>query len=71
MDEPLQEVFFCASEAKRERLKRFTINVEDQEDFESEKLWSKVSEAIRMQDQVGQIILRSLSYVNDDFLQSC
>lgn len=51
VDEPLPELFFSASEAKRERLKRFTISVEDQEDFESEKLWAKVSEAIKLQDQ--------------------
>ena len=52
-EERLPGMFFNASEAKKERLKRFTIGVEDQEDFESEKLWAKVSDAIRLQDQVG------------------
>jgi hypothetical protein len=33
------------------RLKRYTVPYEAQTDFESEKLWSKVSEAIRMSDQ--------------------
>lgn len=33
------------------RLKRFIVSIEDQEEFESEKLWANVSEAIKNSDQ--------------------
>ncbi|CAF1064948.1 unnamed protein product, partial [Brachionus calyciflorus] len=33
------------------RLKRFIVPLDEQEDFESEKLWLKVSEAIKISDQ--------------------
>lgn len=36
---------------KERRLPRFVIPVEEQADFESEKLWMKVSEAILAADQ--------------------
>ena len=49
-------MFFSAADAKKERLTRYTINVEEQENFESEKLWGKVSEAIKAQDQVRNIV---------------
>ena len=51
-DEPLSELFFDPAEARRERLKRYTVDVENQDNFESEKLWAKVTEAIKAQDQV-------------------
>ncbi|XP_065070860.1 oxysterol-binding protein-related protein 8-like isoform X1 [Rhopilema esculentum] len=50
-DEPLAEIFFDPVEAKKDRLKRFTVDAKNQEDFESEKLWAKVTEAIKTQDQ--------------------
>eukprot|EP00112_Aurelia_sp_Birch-Aquarium-sp1_P025049 Seg815.7 transcript_id=Seg815.7/GoldUCD/mRNA.D3Y31 product="Oxysterol-binding protein-related protein 8" protein_id=Seg815.7/GoldUCD/D3Y31 len=50
-DDPLSELFFDPAEAKRERLKRYTVDLENQDNFESEKLWAKVSEAIKAQDQ--------------------
>ena len=52
-DEPLAEIFFDPVEAKKDRLKRFTVDAKNQEDFESEKLWAKVTEAIKTQDQVS------------------
>ncbi|RNA15501.1 oxysterol-binding -related 8 isoform X4 [Brachionus plicatilis] len=33
------------------RLKRFIVSLDDQEEFESEKLWAKVSQAIKNSDQ--------------------
>lgn len=51
-EEVLPELFFSPTpEMKKCRLKRFNIDYESQEDFESEKLWSKVSEAIQNADQ--------------------
>eukprot|EP00794_Sanderia_malayensis_P018145 gene18145-19955_t len=50
-DEPLPEVFFNPDDAKKQRLKRYCTDVTKQEDYESEKLWAKVTEAIRAQDQ--------------------
>ena len=52
-EEALPELFFApTAEVKKTRLKRCNIDYDAQEEFESEKLWAKVSEAIRDADQV-------------------
>lgn len=42
-----------SSEVKGKRLKRYTVPLENQEEFESERLWLKVSNAITRGDQVA------------------
>ena len=41
-----------SDEVRASRLRRFVVPREEQSNFESEKLWSKVSEAIAKDDQV-------------------
>lgn len=38
-------------EIRQSRLKRFTVPIEDQNEFESVKLWQKVTKAIEADDQ--------------------
>ncbi|XP_066934396.1 oxysterol-binding protein-related protein 8-like isoform X1 [Clytia hemisphaerica] len=53
-EEVLPELFFApTADVKKARLKRYNIDLESQEEFESEKLWAKVSEAIQQADQSG------------------
>lgn len=53
-DDPLPELFFSPTpEIKKSRLKRFNVGYESQEEFESEKLWARVSEAIKNTDQTA------------------
>lgn len=55
-DEPLAELFFSPSpEVKKSRLKRYNVDYESQETYESEKLWMGVSDAIRDANQVGEL----------------
>ena len=48
IEEVLWEV---TDEVRAARLKRFVVPKEEQQDFESTKLWRKVSEAINNEDQ--------------------
>jgi hypothetical protein len=49
-----QSLLWAATqEIKSKRLKRYTVPIPDQGDFESEKLWIKVSKAIHQGDQVA------------------
>jgi hypothetical protein len=48
----VSESFWKVSpEVRQQRLKRFTVPLEDQNEFESARLWRKVSEAIESDDQ--------------------
>ncbi|XP_041267192.1 oxysterol-binding protein-related protein 8 isoform X4 [Onychostruthus taczanowskii] len=40
------------SEMKQHRLHRYTVKLEEQDDFESEKLWQQVTKAINNKDQI-------------------
>jgi hypothetical protein len=49
-----EETFWKVSpEVRQRRLKRFTVPLEEQSEFESAKLWRKVSEAIEHDDQIA------------------
>ena len=47
-----QVLWEVSDEVRASRLRRFVVPREEQSNFESEKLWSKVSEAIAKDDQV-------------------
>lgn len=50
-------MFFTPSnEMKRARLRRYNVDYEGQEAYESEKLWMLVSEAIADANQVGTFL---------------
>ena len=59
----VQVLWHPTAEVRAQRLKRCTVALDQQMDFESEKLWSRVSMAIRQENQVGfiWIILKYLS----------
>ena len=49
----LEESFWKVNpEVMGNRLKRFTVPMDEQNEFESAKMWRKVSEAIEKDDQV-------------------
>lgn len=54
-DQQEEEVLWHATpEVKMQRLQRFTVAMDQQGSFESEKLWQLVSLAIKNDDQVGE-----------------
>lgn len=48
-----QTLWNPTSEVRAARLKRWTVAVEEQLEYESDKLWSKVAAAIRQENQVS------------------
>ncbi|XP_039559821.1 oxysterol-binding protein-related protein 8 isoform X1 [Passer montanus] len=48
----VSETFWNPSEMKQHRLHRYTVKLEEQDDFESEKLWQQVTKAINNKDQI-------------------
>lgn len=46
-----QTLWNPTAEVRAQRLKRWTVALEEQMDYESDKLWSKVSSAIRQENQ--------------------
>lgn len=46
-------VFLDVAVLKMQRLKRYLVNMDEQQDFESQKLWAKVSVAIANDDQIA------------------
>lgn len=54
VEDPIPEVYFSPTpEVKRSRLKRHTVKDDAQEEYESERLWSQVSIAIKEADQTA------------------
>ncbi len=55
------ELFWSPSPAvKANRLKRFTVPLTQQQNFESEKLWHKVTLAIQRQDQIAATVEKTI-----------
>ena len=53
----MEESFWKVSpEVIQNRLKRFTVPMDEQTEFESAKMWRKVSDAIEKDDQVKIIV---------------
>lgn len=56
-----RELFWSPSPAiKANRLKRFTVPLAQQQNFESEKLWHKVTLAIQRQDQIAATVEKTI-----------
>lgn len=48
----MQTLWNPTPDVRSTRLKRWTVSYDDQLDFESEKMWNKVSDAILQENQV-------------------
>lgn len=57
-------MWHATSEVKTQRLQRFTVSVDQQGSFESERLWQLVSTAIKSDDQVRDTFCIIILYLS-------